>query len=122
MRESDSVASVFHGLAEAVRKADGEAAVTLHSRAPGMHVIGTDEDEWLDFDEFAAYARGFRRGYRLEIDEVRGYEEGDVGWFAARFAFVSDGGKRTAARMTGVVHREAGEWRFVQRHVSFGQS
>lgn len=118
MRESDSVAAAFRAFADAVRAGDGETVVGLHSSAPGMHVVGTDEDEWLDFAEFAAYARG----YRVEIDEVRGYEEGDVGWFAARFAFVSDGGERTPARMTGVVHREDGGWRFVQRHASIGQS
>ena len=102
---------------------DGEAAIELHSSDPRLQIIGTDESEWsIGIDDFAAYVRGGLEDFRVEIDEMRGYEEGDVGWFAARFAFVSSDGDRIAARMTGVVHREDDEWRFVQRHVSVGQT
>ena len=45
-------------------------------------------------------------------------KESDVGWYAARGAFVLPGGREVGFRATGVCRREDGEWRILQSHTS----
>ena len=55
----------------------------------------------------------------ISVDEIRGYEEGDIGWSDATGRFEHDG-TVVQVRITGVVRREDGVWRFVQTHASIG--
>ena len=50
------------------------------------------------------------------------FEEGTVGWGADQLDVVLPDAERTTipARATAVFHQEAGEWKMVHIHVSFG--
>ena len=88
-------------------------------------VIGTDPNQWemgrdTWADSFRAQTEqmpgiGMRAGARLA-----GYEKGDVGWAADEPSIVLPDGTPIPVRVTGVFHREGGEWRVVTVHVSFG--
>ena len=49
----------------------------------------------------------------MSVDEVYGYEEGDVAWADSTGRFTRDD-KTVATRFTTVFHREEGGWRCVQ--------
>jgi hypothetical protein len=54
------------------------------------------------------------------IGDPQAYYHGDVGWFADQIKFVLADGSETPMRLTGVLEKEAGEWKVVQWHFSIG--
>jgi ketosteroid isomerase-like protein len=121
MRESESIAAVLDEFADAANRGDAEAMLALHSSDPRALLIGTDEGESYDFATYAAWVREHVSGFRVELSDDRAYEEGDVGWIAAVMTVIA-GDRRMTTRLTGVLHREDGRWKFVQRHVSVGEA
>jgi ketosteroid isomerase-like protein len=119
MRESESIAAVVREFADAVNRGDSEAVIALHSSDPGALLIGTDEGEAYDFATYAAWVREHAAGLRVALSDVKGYEEDGVGWIVATMT-VSIGDEQLRMRLTGVLHREDGGWKFVQRHASIG--
>jgi len=94
------------------------------SRDPSVLAIGSDASEWAEgFDEimrlFRASTPEGETGVRAGLQEVKAFREGEVGWFAARGWF-DIAGDRVPIRLTGVVHREDGDWKAVQNHASIG--
>lgn len=89
-------------------------------------LIGTDPDEW--WTGHATIVRAFRTqmeemggGFPLVAGQPQAYADGNVGWVADRDArFQMPDGTEVPFRLTLVLHREAGTWRIVQQHVSFG--
>ena len=99
------------------------ALVDKHwSSQKGVLGIFTAPHEWLEshqaiLDHYRQ-ALPTRDEYRVVVDHLDAYCEGSVGWVAARPVFnLSNGGKVTT-RFTAVLHREDGEWKFVQYHLS----
>jgi hypothetical protein len=92
----------------------------------GILVIGTDPGDWIEGREQWIAARkalmeGMWEGLRLEAGkELRGYEEGSMGWVADRPSVVMADGTTISTRLTGVVRREEGERRLVHVHLSVG--
>ena len=54
---------------------------------------------------------------RIAIDDVRGYQEGDIGWSDATGRFEHDGAS-VPVRITNVLRRDV--WRAVQTQASVG--
>ncbi len=94
------------------------------SRDPCVVAIGSDPSEWVE--GYEQYMQLFREstpnselGVTAGLDNVRAYQEGDVGWAAGRGYFEMEG-KRVPVRFTAVLHKEDGEWKAVQAHASIG--
>ena len=124
MQRSQEIERIAHELVAAIERGDIDTIGGMTSQDEDVVGIGSDPTE---------YARGFEENMRLmrestpesgaqihaHLDEVHGYEEGDVGWLDGVGRF-ERGRESVEVRMTGVLHRENGEWRVVQSHASIG--
>jgi len=124
MQRSPEIERIAHQLIEAIERADIDTIERMTAHDQDVVGIGSDPSE---------YARGFDENMRLmrestpemgaqihaRLEEVHGYEEGEVGWLDGIGRFERDG-ESVEVRMTGVLHRENGEWRVVQSHASIG--
>jgi ketosteroid isomerase-like protein len=96
---------------------DTDALVAMHSTENGALVIGTDEEEWV------AGPTAIEQSWREQpamghaaVEGLEAYAEGSVGWFACRI--ILDGPPKLKMRVTGVLRKEDGKWKFVQSHAS----
>lgn len=85
-------------------------------------LIGTDPNEWWATaatirQSLTAQAQA---GIRITAGDPQAYREGAVGWVADRAKLHLPNGTEVPFRWTGVFHQEAGEWKLVQGHGSFG--
>lgn len=124
MQRSSEIERIAHQLIEAIEQGDIDTIERMTAHDQDVVGIGSDPSE---------YARGFDENMRLmrestpemgaqihaRLDEVHGYAEGEVGWLDGIGRFERDG-ESVEVRMTGVLHREDGEWRVVQSHASIG--
>jgi SnoaL-like domain len=124
MQRSPEMERFAHEMMAALEGGDLDALERMTSRDECGVSIGTDPSE---------YARGFAETMRLTrestpeagmrihayLDEVHAYQEGDVGWMDGVGRFEREG-EAVEVRMTAVLHREDGDWRFVQSHASIG--
>jgi hypothetical protein len=96
----------------------------LISHAEGTVVIGTDPNEWWEGYEkiVSIYKTQMEEmgGMTLVAGDPQAYCEGSVGWALDRPKFKLPDGKEIQARFSTVFHRENGEWKIVQHHVSIG--
>jgi hypothetical protein len=103
------------------------AMVEKHwSTQQGVLGIFTAPHEWLVghqaiLDHYRQ-ALPTRDEYRVVVDHLDAYCEGSVGWVAARPVFILGKGGKVTTRFTAVLHREDGEWKFVQYHLSVAVS
>ena len=124
MQRSHELERIAHETVAAIERGDMDALERMTSHDESVVSIGSDPGE---------YARGFEENMRLtreslpsegmhvhaHLDEVHAYEDGDFGWMDGVGRFERDG-ESVEVRMTGVLRREQGEWRYVQSHVSIG--
>jgi ketosteroid isomerase-like protein len=110
-------------LQEAIQASDVAALERTLSRAEGSVLIGSDATEYTrNVDEMMQMVRDTlpaQSNMAFSVNDVRGYAEGEVGWFDSTGRFERDG-QSVEVRMTGVAHKEDGRWRFVQAHASIG--
>lgn len=124
MKRSSDIENLMHESAAALERSDLAWVEEHTSRADGTVAIGTDPDEYArDFDTIMQLMRDSTLDaepqIRIVIDDVRGYEDGDVGWSDATARFEHDG-TSVPVRITDVLLREDGVWRSVQTHASIG--
>jgi hypothetical protein len=124
MERSPELERLTREMVDAMQASDLQGMERTLSRAEGAVMIGSDPGEYTrDTSEMLRIMRESTpdQGYHITVtvDEVRGYQEGEVGWIDGRGRFERDG-QSVEVRMTGVAHRENGEWRFVQTHASIG--
>jgi ketosteroid isomerase-like protein len=96
---------------------DTDTVVAMHSTDNAALVIGTDEEEWVVGP--TAIERLWREQPAMghaAVEGLEAYAEGSVGWFACRL--ILDGPPKLNMRVTGVLRKEDGEWKFVQSHAS----
>jgi ketosteroid isomerase-like protein len=122
MDRSQDVERIVREMYEALKAGDIETFDRYVSDS--VLLIGTDPAEWWDGKEAAMRAlreQTAAMGGSLPVrpGEPTAYEVGDLAWFAARPAFVTDEGE-VECRHTGVFRREDGEWRLVESHISIG--
>lgn len=126
MRESQELRDVYLRLCEAEASGDLGFIERLFSREAGMLAIGTDPGEWWagsdrTLQAFKAQFAALGGKVPISAGEPLAWEEGTVGWVADQPRLrLPDGDVRF--RLTGVFHKEGGEWRLVQTHASLGVS
>ena len=108
-----------------MERGDVDAMDASVSRAEGTVMIGTDPHEWWYGHEairktFEDQVQALGGGFPLTGGDPRAYVEGDVGWVADRPSFRFPDGREMETRLSGVVRREGGGWRWVQAHFSIG--
>jgi hypothetical protein len=93
------------------------------SQRDDLLVIGTDPNEW--WEGYATVLEVLRpQTEALAGSVIKGdpqaYVEGSVGWFADNVEWKLPNGALLSARLTGVCHKEDGDWKIVQWHWSIG--
>lgn len=123
MERSPELEAFVGQMGAAMAVSDLAALEQMLSRADGSVMIGSDAAEYFrDVDGMLRMTREAmpeQSRVTLHMDDTRGYVEGDVGWFDSMGRF-ERGAESVALRLTGVAHKEDGQWRFVQAHVSIG--
>ena len=116
MRESAGVREAFRGFVDAFNRADLDAVVGACAATDTVLVTGTHAEEWaVGKEAVEALFRDELGRFRLVVDDLRAWEQGDVGWIAAQMRYVHEEGE-TQARATGVALHDRGAWTFVQLH------
>lgn len=92
------------------------------SNQKGVLGIFTAPHEWLEGHqailELYRQAQPMRDDYRVMVNHLDAYWEGSVGWVAACPVFILSNGGKVTKRFTAILPRDAGEWKFVQYHLS----
>jgi ketosteroid isomerase-like protein len=124
MRRSPEIEQCVRDMVNAVDRGDVQAAKRSLSAEEGVVMIGTSPDEYARSEE--GMGRMIKDStpegpeqLHMSVDEVYGYEEGDVAWADSTGRFMRDD-STVATRFTTVFHREEGGWRCVQAHASIG--
>jgi SnoaL-like protein len=124
MKRSREIEELGRDSIAAIERGDLGFIERTTSREQGGVAIGSDAGE---------YATGYEQIIRLlgestpgegpqihvRLEEIRGYEQGDVGWADGTAAFERDG-ESVEVRFTMVAVREKDGWRIVQNHASIG--
>ncbi len=123
MERSDELRDVILASVEAAARQDTSQIDRYISRHEGALSIGTDPNEWTEGGE--QVAEEFKQETqdstdKFSLGEVEAFVEGTVGWASSRPVWTLEDGREIPARWTGVFHREDGEWKLVQAHVSVG--
>lgn len=112
---------------EALTAGDAQQLIALMSRAPYYVKIGTDENEFVEGGEngsnFYRHHTDSTDDFTITFDHLDVQERDTVAWFYTRQTWdLNWQGKREklAMRLTGVLEREKGQWKFVQIHASLG--
>ena len=123
MERSPELEAFVRQMGDALAASDMAALEEMLSRVDGSVMIGSDAAEYYrDVDGMLRMTREAmpaQSQVTLHMDDTRGYAEGDVGWFDGMGRF-EQGTESVALRLTGVAHKEDGQWRFVQAHASIG--
>ena len=123
MERSDELRDVAIAMFEAASRQDPSRIDRHTSSHEGVLMIGTDPEEWTHGGErVAEESRQEMNDSTPEFSpgEVEAFVEGTVGWISSRPVWTLEDGTQVPARLTGVFHREDGEWKLVQGHVSVG--
>lgn len=126
MQRSDEVEALLKKMYELMRAGDGKAVAQVIAEAANVLFVGTDADEWWDSSDAARSA--FQEqleatgGFDIEPGELRGYAEGDIGWFDDQPTLRLPDGAVVPMRLTGVAQRSDGTWTVIQGHLSVAAS
>jgi ketosteroid isomerase-like protein len=111
---------------ESMTSGDVKAVERLFSRQSGVLAIGTDPNEWWEgHDTIAQMFKAQLQemgGIQIKAGELNAFVEGTVGWVADRPTLRLPNGQEMTFRKTTVFHKEDGEWKIVQYHLSMGVS
>jgi ketosteroid isomerase-like protein len=121
--DPNDLAAVVQRFDDAYTARDIDAVEQMSSDDQGAVASGTDPDEWWEGGRnIKAALRAYLADAQLTIrpGRPRTGQTGDVAWFADRPAFVTPDRHEIPCRLTGVLRREAGEWRIIQSHTSIG--
>jgi hypothetical protein len=126
MQRSDEVEALLKRLYELMRAGDGDRAVQLIADGDGVIFVGTDADEWWNSTSAARAALREQLeatgGFDIEPGDVRGYADGDVGWYDDQPTMRLPDGTVVPMRLTGVARRSGDSWVVVQGHLSVAAS
>ena len=122
METSVELKNAVLGLYESMSKGDVSAIESLFSRQTGVLAIGSDPNEWWSgYDTIvqAFKAQSQEIGTKqIKAGDINAFVEGTVGWASEQRTIKS--GKEMSLRHTFIFHKEDGEWKIVQLHVSIG--
>ncbi|MEW6665322.1 MAG: nuclear transport factor 2 family protein [Thermodesulfobacteriota bacterium] len=126
MNRSVEVRNAMLRLYDSMTSGDVSAVERLFSRQSGVLAIGTDPNEW--WAEYETIVRVHKAqlqemgAIEIKAGQLNAFAEGTVGWVADRPTLRLPNGQEMTFRMTTVFHKEDGEWKIVQQHVSIGLS
>jgi SnoaL-like domain len=123
MERSDELKDVALAMFEAASRQDPSGIDRHTSSDEGVLMIGTDPNEWTQGGErVAEESRQEMQDSSTEFSPgvVEAFVEGTVGWISSRPVWTLEDGTQIPARLPCVFHREDGEWKLVQGHVSVG--
>lgn len=124
MQQAPDLRKVIEDWFEAVSRGDTSWVDRHVSRSPGVRLVGTDPDEWLQGEQVAEFLKGEAEAIggsvTVSFGDTEAYCEGTVGWGIARPILTFPDGQAFSPRWAGVFHREDGEWKLVQVHASVG--
>jgi len=123
MSQPSDVADAVRAFYDAFAARDIDAIERMTSEDEGAVAIGTDPDEWWTGGQriMDAIREQLSSGeVSIKPGDPQIGQADDVAWFADQPAFVLPGGEAIPCRLTGVLRREAGEWKVVQSHCSIG--
>jgi hypothetical protein len=122
MNPSTEVRDAVLRLYESMGTGDVDTVKRLVSGENGTLVIGSDPAEWwaghdaiIEAFKAQLQASGTRT---IKPGDLHAFVEGTVGWAAGRRTMRMTSGKEITIRETFLFHREDGEWKLVQFHVS----
>ena len=123
-KQSPELERLFRDMIRAIETSDIGFIERTTSHEEGVVAIGSDPAEVAEgYDQIIPLMRSSTPEGGMEIrarlDEVKAYEEGDLGWGYGRGRFETDG-ESVDVRFTAALHREEGEWKIVQSHASIG--
>jgi len=105
----------------AIQEGDAATARGLISQRDETLLIGGDEREWfygVEGTEVLAAQLSAAPGWERVFERLEAYEDGRVGWGAARSTVTYPNGDRVTSRTTAVFGMEDGVWRVIQFHAS----
>jgi hypothetical protein len=108
----------------AMETADTSFIETFFSQEEEVLNLGSDPEEWLvghakAVGVLVAQLKAMQ-GISIGGADPQAFSEGSVGWVADQFKLIMPSGTTIPFRMTLVYHKEAGEWKAVQLHLSIG--
>lgn len=118
------IKNLYLGLLEAYNTGDDRFMADF-TASEDMLVIGTDPEEWWDshetlLDALRVSLKQFRdAGVRVVPGNPQAFVEGSVGWIADRPIFHLPDGSVMESRVTAVMRRQDGVWKFAQQHFSY---
>ena len=123
MKPSSELKKLVLEIYKTMGSGDATPNIKRISQQDGTLMIGTDPDEWWfghkRIAEVLTAQEKVLPGATIKGDP-QAYAHGDVGWWADQATFVPADGTEIPFRITGVFEKEAGEWKCVQWHASFG--
>ncbi len=125
MEESAEIRSVAMHYFDAISQGDLSYLERFISRDDSTLLIGTDPNEWwVGYDTimgiWKAQFEAVGGSFPIRATKLQAYRDGNVGWFAAQPVAHLPNGTEVPFRITTVVRKEAGEWKLVSSHGSFG--
>lgn len=125
VRRLPEIEALARRVYDGLRHRDLDAIAASISRQDGLVWIGASPRQWwTSHDTMVRVIHDQLHPdstVTLEDTDPQGYGEGDVGWVADQPRLRRPDGSELLLRLTAVAHREDGEWRFVQWHVSAGR-
>lgn len=124
MEKSSELKALCLSWYEAFEQGDIDFIKNFTSRREGVLMIGTDPNEWwADYDTIITVNDAQIKemgGIPIEAGDPQAFNEGGVGWVADQAKVKLPDGTEIPFRLTGVLHKEDGNWKMVQWHVSIG--
>ena len=112
-------------LVEAMNEGNRERLRSRLAARPEAVHIGTDPNEWWTSDQVAASVGGGGpdSGITVVADQIEAHQLADhIAWIVGKGRFRASDGKERPVRISGVVVREDGRWRFIHTHASIAVS
>jgi ketosteroid isomerase-like protein len=123
MEQSTEIRDIITSWFDAVGQ--GDPAWLDRYLSPKVLVVGTDPNEWLDFEQASTLLKSEVQEFgtlqlKISMNRAEGFREGSVGWGIAHPTITFPNGKSFSPRWAAVFHQEDGQWKAVQIHASLG--
>jgi hypothetical protein len=101
-----------------------EVVSSSYSHEEGATIIGSDFKHWFEgYDSiFQFYSPADGTPLIIQVDVIKAYCEGTVGWTIDRVWLKQADGSEIPIRHTRIFHKEDGKWKIVHNHISIASS
>ena len=124
MKPSNEIKNVMLHYYESMSRGDAKAIESMLSTQNGTLAIGSDPNEWWEgyntIDRILKAQLREMSGVQYKAGELETFTEGSVGWAADNPTMQLPDGQEITFRETTIFHREDGDWKMVQHHISLG--